>query len=40
MTNLLVVHHTPSPSVREMLDKVLEGTNAEGLEEIEVTAVV
>lgn len=39
MTSLLVVHHTPSPSVREMLDKVLEGTGAEGLEDIEVAAV-
>lgn len=39
MTNLLVVHHTPSPSVREMLDKVLEGTRADGLDGVETTTV-
>ena len=39
MSKLLVVHHTPSPSVREMLDKVLEGTGAEGLGDVEVVAV-
>ena len=39
MATLLIVHHTPSPSVREMLEKVLEGTRAEGLEDVEVTDV-
>lgn len=39
MARLLVVHHTPSPSVREMLEQVLEGTAAEGLDDVEVTAV-
>lgn len=39
MTTLLVVHHTPSPSVREMLEKVLEGTGAEGLQDVQATSV-
>lgn len=39
MSRLLVVHHTPSPSVREMVEKVLEGTTAEGLEDVEVNEV-
>lgn len=39
MPHLLVVHHTPSPSVREMLERVLEGAGAEGLEDVEVSAV-
>jgi multimeric flavodoxin WrbA len=33
---LLVVHHTPSPSIHDMVGSVLEGTRAEGLEEVEV----
>ena len=39
MPSLLVVHHTPSPSTREMLEAVLAGTGAEGLEDVEVTTV-
>jgi len=35
---LLVVHHTPSPSVHDMVGAVLEGAGAEGLEEVEVTS--
>ena len=37
MPRLLVVHHTPSPSVNDMVGSVLEGTSAEGLEDVEVT---
>jgi multimeric flavodoxin WrbA len=33
---LLVVHHTPSPATRELLESVLEGTHAEGIEGVEV----
>src|ERR1700760_946155 len=33
---LLVVHHTPSPAVQELLDSVLAGTRAEGLEQVRV----
>lgn len=36
---LLVVHHTPSPSTRELLEQVLEGAAADGLADVEVTAV-
>jgi multimeric flavodoxin WrbA len=32
---LLVVHHTPSPSMQAMLERVLDGTRAEGLEDVE-----
>lgn len=39
MARLLVVHHTPSPSVRAMVEKVLEGTGAEGLQDVEVAEV-
>src|SRR5664279_2136523 len=33
---LLVVHHTVSPALQELLEAVLSGTKAEGLESIEV----
>ncbi|HET7399496.1 MAG TPA: flavodoxin [Intrasporangium sp.] len=33
---LLVVHHTPSPATREVLEAVLEGTRAEGIEGVDV----
>lgn len=33
---LLVVHHTTSPALDELLAAVLEGTRAEGLEEVDV----
>ncbi len=39
MATLLVVHHTPSPSVQSMLESVLQGTDADGLEEVEVRTV-
>ncbi|WP_347350201.1 NAD(P)H-dependent oxidoreductase [Intrasporangium sp.] len=34
--HLLVVHHTPSPAVQEILEAVLAGTHAEGIEGVEV----
>ena len=34
--HLLVVHHTASPATRELLESVLEGTRAEGIEDVEV----
>ena len=33
---LLVVHHTTSPGLQELLESVLEGTRAEGIEGVEV----
>jgi len=36
---LLVVHHTPSPTMRAMLERLLAGTVAEGLEEVETVVV-
>jgi multimeric flavodoxin WrbA len=33
---LLVVHHTTSPSLHALLEAVLDGTKAEGLEAVEV----
>ena len=33
---LLVVHHTPSPATRELLESVLAGTRAVGLEAVRV----
>ena len=36
MPVLLVVHHTPSPAMQELLEAVLEGTRAEGIEGVEV----
>lgn len=38
MPRLLVVHHTPSPSVHTMVESVREGAGADGLEGIEVVA--
>ena len=34
--HLLVVHHTASPATRELLEAVLEGTRAQGIEGVEV----
>lgn len=39
MPLLLVVHHTPSPATRAMLEAVLEGAGADGLEDVEVETV-
>lgn len=36
MAVLLVVHHTTSPATQELLDAVLAGTRAEGIEGVEV----
>ncbi len=36
MPRLLVVHHTPSPSLHDMVGAVLDGTGAEGIEGVEV----
>jgi len=36
MPTLLVVHHTPSPSLDAMLDAVLHGTRAEGIDDVDV----
>jgi multimeric flavodoxin WrbA len=33
---LLVVHHTPSPALQELLEAALDGTRAEGLEDVSV----
>ena len=33
---LLVVHHTPSPATQEVLEAVLAGTHADGIENVEV----
>ncbi len=33
---LLVVHHTTSPALQELLEAVLDGTRAEGLEDVDV----
>ena len=33
---LLVVHHTASPATQELLEAVLAGTSAEGLEQVTV----
>jgi multimeric flavodoxin WrbA len=35
-TRLLVVHHTPSPAMQEVLEAVLSGTRAEGIEGVDV----
>jgi multimeric flavodoxin WrbA len=37
MARLLLVHHTVSPATQELLEAALDGTRAEGLEEVEVT---
>ena len=34
--HLLVVHHTPSPAVQEILESVLAGTRADGIDGVEV----
>jgi len=36
MPRLLVVHHTPSPSLHTMLGAVRDGAGADGLEDVEV----
>lgn len=36
MPTLLVVHHTVSPATQELLEAALDGTKAEGLEDIAV----
>ena len=36
MPVLLVVHHTTSPALQELLDAALDGTRAEGIEKVEV----
>lgn len=36
MSRLLIVHHTPSPSLHRMLLDVQEGAGAEGLEDVDV----
>lgn len=36
MPVLLVVHHTTSPALQELLEAVLAGTRADGLEDVEV----
>ncbi|MGX7680130.1 flavodoxin family protein [Jatrophihabitans sp. DSM 45814] len=36
---LLVVHHTTSPSTQAMLESVLAGTRAEGIVDVEVASV-
>jgi multimeric flavodoxin WrbA len=35
MPHLLVVHHTPSPAMQELLEAALEGLRADGLEAVE-----
>jgi multimeric flavodoxin WrbA len=35
---LLLVHHTPSPSVHAMVEAVRDGTAADGLEDVEVVS--
>ena len=36
MARLLIVHHTPSPSLHTMLGAVRDGAGADGLEDVEV----
>jgi multimeric flavodoxin WrbA len=36
MPTLLVVHHTTSPALQELLEAVVDGTKAEGIEGVEV----
>lgn len=36
MPVLLVVHHTTSPALQELLEAVLDGTRADGLDDVEV----
>jgi multimeric flavodoxin WrbA len=35
MAHLLVVHHTPSPAMQELLEAALAGSRADGLEAVE-----
>src|SRR5690242_20361474 len=35
MPHLLVVHHTPSPAMQELLEAALDGLRADGLEAVE-----
>lgn len=37
MARLLVVHHTPSPSVHSMVGAVVDGAQADGLDDVAVT---
>lgn len=37
MARLLLVHHTVSPATQELLEAALDGTRAEGLDDIDVT---
>ena len=37
MANLLIVHHTTSPALQELLEAALAGTNADGLDDVKVT---
>lgn len=39
MQRLLVVHHSPSAGLRSLLDAVVEGTGAEGIEGVAVVVV-
>jgi len=36
MARLLIVHHTPSPACHTMLEAVMEGTGADGIDDVEV----
>lgn len=36
MPTLLVVHHTTSPALQELLDAAIEGTRADGIEGVDV----
>lgn len=36
MARLLIVHHTPSPSLHTMLGAIRDGAGADGLEDVEV----
>jgi multimeric flavodoxin WrbA len=36
MPDLLVVHHTSSPSMQSMLESVLDGTKADGIDHVTV----
>ena len=36
MPVLLVVHHTTSPTLQELLDAVLDGTRADGIDGVDV----
>jgi multimeric flavodoxin WrbA len=36
MARLLIVHHSPSPTLSEMLGRVVDGANTDGLESVDV----